>query len=755
MSDRVTGILAGVVTGVAAYVTGGLSLYASAALGAGVAFAGDIVGFLVKVPSIPESLAPEGGSQVYNQQSASNRARIQQSKPVLFGRFRVFPDLVTQPWSQYVDNQQVVYQLMAVTMGKADLEKLFLGDTEVESFQEVIFQLFQPGETIAPFHTNVASNEEVRDIELQGGDGDARTGREQLNYNGSIIASNEDLFLFGDFSPGMQVRVVGSRLNDGVYTVASIAPDLMSVTVTALLTTELSEHLDGEGAEAFTLSELIAINPATGAFRAHPADTQIEQLAWDIEFPRGLFATDSGGNLASTSVEIAFEYRQRPATAWTLASVQTFSAASLTAQRFTVSHDIDLAEDGHIEARVRRITDVSTSAALTNESRWTGLRGFIRNPNPAIGGASIFPDLTVLAVTMRVSGQIGAGTARRVNGIFQRRLPIYDGSGIEQATSSLVWAFADVVTNTTYGLGKSADVLDIPALQALDAQLAARGDYFNGYFDRSGTAWAALKSIARCGRCTPQTDGRRFWLLRDEPRAVRAALFTDRNIVRDSLSLEFAPRKPESARGLRVSYHDPVTFQVKTVLIGEEASATDLDLFGCTDRAQAWREGNFVLAESQLRRLFVEFRTERDGFVPTFGSLIAVQSFWADAGQSSEVIAVAGDNRTLTLASALDWSALGPFHAQLRDAEGRPTDPLPCARGDDDQTLVLAAPSPIAIYTGADRERTHVALASGEQAPMDVLVRKAPAESEGRALISAVIDVPEVHIDPGPAPPEE
>jgi len=231
-------------------------------------------------------------------------------------------------------------------------------------------------------------------------------------------------------------------------------------------------------------------------------------------------------------------------------------------------------------------------------------------------------------------------------------------------------------------------------------------------------------------------------------------MFTDRNIAQDSLSMSFTPRKPETPRGLRVAYHDPVSFQVKTVVVGDENSTTDLTLFGCTDRGQAWREGNFVLNETLYRRLNLSFDTEADGFVPSYGSLISLQSFWADFGQAADVVSVSMDGLTLTLSNPLDWSAPGPFTVQLRDGDGKPTDALPATRGSADDVVVLASPSPLVIYTDADRERTHIALSSTSSTAMDVLVRGITAKDEHHASITAVIDDPRVHADPGAVPAE-
>lgn len=762
MADRLIGAAA---FGAAAFLSGGSSLVIGAAIGAGF-FAGDIIGALIPIPKIPSELSQQSGSQVYNAQSAQNQARLQQAKPLLYGRFRVFPDLVSQPWTEYVDNEQYLYQLMGGTLGRAELEQLYLGDTEIESLQEVTFEVYQPGETVDLFHTNVATNEEVKDLALAL-QTSASAGPVPVDYGSSTATTTDGSTPFAGFTPGRTFTITGSRFNDGTYETDTVSPTGDSITVTGVFVTETAEYVGPGGADLTSRSTFMeqAVGNPVGPFFVGVRGVTASKAAIDVEFGRGLYEINDDGDTVATSVNILVERRIEGTMAWTSLGVETFTAATLTPQRFTREYTLPPTGDLMLrhELQLTLQTPLSNTTRVSNEPRWTGLRGFIKGvtvavpgPGKAIfyeDGGSIFPDLTVLAVKIRVSGQVAGGSSRRINGIFQRWLPVWNGSAwVEQATSSIVWAFADIVRNADYGLGLPDSALNLPELLAQDAAFTARGLFFNGYFDRAVTAWEAMKSIARCGNATPITDGRTFTLLVDEPRTMRAAMFTDRNVVKDSFTFNFATRKPETPRGLRVSYHDPVSFQVKTVTIGDANSTTDLTLFGCANRAQAWKVGSQVLAETLYRRINVSWQTEKDGFVPSYGALVSVQSFWADFGQSTEVEAVAGN--TLTLADPFDWTRPGPYAVQLRDEDGTPTAALACVRGAADDQVVLSAPSPIAIYTGDERTRTHISLASNGSAPMDVLIRSIKANGRESASLTGVIDDARVYADPGPVPAE-
>src|SRR3546814_1518191 len=105
-----------------------------------------------------------------------------------------------------------------------------------------------------------------------------------------------------------------------------------------------------------------------------------------------------------------------------------------------------------------------------------------------------------------------------------------------------------------YGLGRARSEIDVETLAALDALWTARGDSFNFYFDNGGTWWEAAGKILRCGRAEPLYDGRSFSAVRDKPRALRPALFSDQSVLKGSFNLQFSLPDEDTAQGVRVTY---------------------------------------------------------------------------------------------------------------------------------------------------------------------------------------------------------
>jgi hypothetical protein len=75
-----------------------------------------------------------------------NTARLEQPIPELLGRHVMFPDFAMQPYTRYIDNEQFVYSLLVPTRGSLEIEQVRIGDTPIESFEEIVWEQREPGE---------------------------------------------------------------------------------------------------------------------------------------------------------------------------------------------------------------------------------------------------------------------------------------------------------------------------------------------------------------------------------------------------------------------------------------------------------------------------------------------------------------------------------------------------------------------------------------------------------------------------------
>ncbi len=483
--------------------------------------------------------------------------------------------------------------------------------------------------------------------------------------------------------------------------------------------------------------ELIGVNDReagedgwVGPFTANPAGTDATGIGIDVVMPRGLYYAADDGSLKARTVEWEVEARavddDGAATGgWIAVASESVTAAENTQQRRSYRYALDA---GRYEVRIRRTNDKSGDARAGHVIHWGGLKAFLEDV-PAFG------DVTLLAVRMRATDNLSQRSARLVNVIVTRKLPVWDpasGWSEPQATRSLAWAFADAA-RSRYGAGLDDARIDLDALHALDAVWQSRGDRFDAVFDQSLTVWEALTRIARCGRALPFLQGGILRIARDAPRTLPVALFGPRNIVRGSFRVQYVMPGEDTADAVTVTYFSERTWTPDEVVAALPDSATEaddkpatVDLFGCTGPEQAMREGLYMAAANRYRRRIVTFRTELEGLIPTYGDLVAITHDLPRWGQGGEVTAV--DGRTLTLSEPLEWESGGetaeggaadetpsPVHyLALRRRDGSLSGPWPVEPGADDRTVMLSEdPDPVP-YTGADEERTHFAFGPGE-----------------------------------------
>lgn len=585
-------------------------------------------------PSIPSMSfgsvgAPPAPSPTYSLSAQGNEARLGQPIPVLYGRHLIYPDLATQPYQEFVGNEQYLFQLHAIGQGSYDLEQVRIEDTPIASFEEVETEIVGPGGSVTLFDTDVVTTPEVAGQELlRTGDG-------------------------GDW---------------------------------------------------------------VGPFTANPAETEAGHIGIDVVFARGLYyANDSGGlDARSDQWEVqarAIDDDGLPVGNWITLGSESYSAATNTAQRLNTKYAVT---PGRYEVRMIRLDAKDISSRAGHELRWGSLRAYL-------AGTPEFGNITLLAVKMRATDNLTQRSSRMINCIVTRRLPIWDsqtGWSAPQPTRSIAWAFADAC-RAEYG-AKLADArLDLAALHGLDQVWAGRGDTFDGVFDSAMTVWEALTRISRCGRAVPVLQGGVVRLFRDAPQTLPVAMFGPRNIVKGSFRIQYIMPGEDTADAVTVEFFNSRTWKPDEVTASLPDSAAEkpakVILFGCTDEAQAEREGLYMAADNRYRRKLVSWMTELDGLIPTYGDLVVVTHDMPRWGQGGEVVAWDEDNAVLTVSEPLEWTEGADHYIAFRRRDGGPAGPfrVEFIEGEDRKVNVLD-PLGFAPYTGTAEERSHFAFGPGE-----------------------------------------
>jgi hypothetical protein len=665
-------------------------------------------------------------------QAQGNAARIDQPIPVQYGRMLSFPDFAAQPYVEFSGNEQYAYQLLCLGAGEFEVEELRIEDTPITAFSEIDTQIVPPGGQVTLFPTAVVTSVEVSGQDMPGRKAAtwAQAGTTiTVTETGHLRAVGQAVHL--DFTTG------GGP--SGVYTIATVTgADTFTVTAAS-----------GATASGAVLVRTV-LGGATG-FVASGPDTVAHRIGVDLVLPQGLVWRGNDGRLYDLSVTLRVEAQRiddlgQPIGDWLLLGEETVTDRTNTPQRRSFSWT--LATPGRYRVRTWRIDEKKEGAAAMGGSHghdllWAGLRAYLAEP-------ADYGPVTLIAMRLRASNNLSAQASRRVAVLATRKLPVWNGTAwsAPQATRSIAWALADAARNADYGPGLPDTRLDLPALLALDAVWAARGDTFNGRFDAESTWWDGASKIAMAGRAKVFLQGGKLRVARDGGSTLPVALFSERNIVKGSFGVDFAMPGEATADAVDVGIFDGTVWQprrIKARLPGATATKpSKIDLFGVTDADQALREGLYHAASNKYRRETVRFETEMEGFIPSIGDLIAVQHSMPGWGAQAEAVAWDAGTLTLTVTEPLDWAGSGHV-VGLRARDGGVIGPIPCTRGATDAQLVLAEAPSEAPFTGSDAERTQIAFGVAETWRAPCIVAAVTPRGLHRVLIECVVDDPSVH----------
>lgn len=134
----------------------GATGFAATAVYAAAFIAGSIVINKVLGPKPPEVTSRDRES-VYNIGSARNAIRPHEPLGLLFGRTRIAPDVISQPYSYYAGNDQYVAMVLSPGINVDRFDELYFGDTPLSSYQGVtVYQSGFPGmpDQDIPIHSN-------------------------------------------------------------------------------------------------------------------------------------------------------------------------------------------------------------------------------------------------------------------------------------------------------------------------------------------------------------------------------------------------------------------------------------------------------------------------------------------------------------------------------------------------------------------------------------------------------------------------
>lgn len=602
---QIAGVIAMIALTVAApYLAVGLGGAAFGTISGGMAsltLAGRLaaMGIVAGGAALMNALAPrtEGPateeSKVYSAAAANNALNPGGIVPVAYGLNRYAPPFATRPYVEYEANEQFLYQVLCLGKGHHAIKRVLYGDTEVWTAEG-------------------GYTEAIEGLELE------------------VCAPGQGVSLF----PA------------GVVIASEVAGQ------------EIPNPAGWPPHGPFEPTWLggFVVNAAGDANR-------IDRIAIDWYMPEGIYSQGASG-IGPFGADLMAQYRRiddagAPVGAWTTFvgdgtgenGGKRYWGASREPQRYT--EKVDVAK-GRYEVRVAASYPFQpANSDAKNRTLWGGLKGYLAD-------FATPPGVTQIAVKIEAGHDLSELAANQFFVESVRKLPVWDPEtetwSAPVETCSIAWAVADWLMNTDYGGGIAQTDIDLAWLAAYAPFWEARGDTFNGIFDREWMLLDGANAILRCGRSQIVRIGDKIGFTRYEAKDVKRAVFTPRTIVKSSFKRRWIFSDDTLPDSKYCKFLDSQTWQydeIKVAAPGYGSSRpVEETMFGFVDRDHVWREGVTDCAINAFRdREFVSFTTEWDGKRLVRGDPVLVaHPLMANAFARIDAVEVeGGDGPTLSL----------------------------------------------------------------------------------------------------------
>jgi hypothetical protein len=373
--------------------------------------------------------------------------------------------------------------------------------------------------------------------------------------------------------------------------------------------------------------------------------------------------------------------------------------------------------------------------------------------------------VTTIAIRANAGENLQGITNGQIGVIATRILPVWNGATfVEQPTRSIAWAALDMWRNADYGAGLGLEQVDFQSFYAYDQLWASLGHTFDHVFKEPQTLDDALETVLKAGRAVPAPVGDRLTIVRDEPRGIPRMMFTDYDIVRDSLTIDYTLADDDIAYGIVGEYLDETTFRLAEVSSAPDgvtlAKPARVQLTGVQKRTQAAGLVRFMVGENQYRRVMVSWTARAEGRLLKRGDLVVLSCEEPETwGQSAEVVAYDDATRRITFDHDLEWDANALNHyVEIRRRDGQPWGPVRVTRGTSDRIAIVNATD---MATEATRQgmsladamarsdladRPTAAFSPGEPRTFRVLITEGTPDTDGEHItLTGVLDDPAVY----------
>ena len=508
--------------------------------------------------------------------------------------------------------------------------------------------------------------------------------------------------------------------------------------------------------EEDTLS--IALSAATG-WRTVTSHINAREISLDLSFDRGFVLFNDQGGRSAATVNFDAEYKKIGSDTWLAIPWKAGGDTGFeTAGKITLSDSssspvrkggrFDTPEPAQYEIRIKRTTADSTNPRLIDNATLSALRTITDDPPVTMTG------LAMIALRLKAYEQVN-NQLQQISCTATSYLDQWNGEEWENSLSrNPAWAYCDILRRRGNNKLIPDERIDLDAIKAwadccdeLDTDGNPRWA-FDAVVE-GGSVIETLREIASHARARYGLRDGKHSVVRDVPQTVPVLHITPRN------SYSYTGRKQflDLPHALKIRFINPdKDWQEDERIVyadGYTSANADrfetVDMMGCSNPQQAWREGRYHLAVGKLRPETHEVYQDVEALRATDGDLVmfAHDVIMVGLGWGRIKSLVIRDGRVTSLVTDETLSMDGGknYALRIRRPDGS-SQVLPLVTLEGNHTEIgLVTPIPQSLAPGAG-DLFQFGEAGREAAPMLVKgIEPGPNLSAKLILIPAAPDV--------------
>lgn len=560
----------------------------------------------------------------------TNLPRAYQAWPDIFGRNRIYPDIISPSVVEYVDNVKTLRHYFWVGRGSHTLTNVKYAESDVTDYANSSYTIYGDGvaipEVIEQFANEAVDGQELIGANEAGLTGDSVTTtansgtftKTTKTVNVNIPYSTDAQELHDSYASGMDNikttfntatmlgpgYIVNLQYNTyGVITAFTINNDPVSglpSNCDITMTVQDSATFDVEqmsGAIYIETTQSAIIGP-------FELSVECEQIWYDIVFLRGLKGTatftaewwavdGSGVEISGSRQSESFSY------SGTKLDQKYFT------RKLTPAYGL-----GKYRFQITRTNNADTTNA-TNQAKLNALYAVRIKTNQiyqmnGFGGAAIVVDSSATENATTSSGM-------KFNAWDQRKVITCNADGSVNYTLSESRRICDAVVHHMHiDAGVPLSKIDVAGLYAIQQSISpAELGYFDGTFDDADVSLGdRVQAMCNAGRILVNREGSRWVFIRDEAQPYPVATFDRRTTANGEFSLTISPTNSGGKDSVQLQWVDSEDSNTKKFIrlkwddtnnipmFGYGANPLQIELNGCTNYAQALDR-----AELEMRKI--------------------------------------------------------------------------------------------------------------------------------------------------------